>query len=176
MKRPDNLKLGLRGIHHLAISVPSLERAKVFYLEVLGFTLADQISFGPDKQSDQVLELKEAQCASILVNAGNIFLEIFEFDANETLRDDRRRLSEYGYTHFALDVEDIQVAYQYLADAGVNWHHHPVDTGDGYWMASCRVGATDSARETPMSARICSSSSGTLDRTARSSSDRRTPS
>ena len=61
MKRPDNLKLGLRGIHHLAISVPSLERAKVFYLEVLGFTLADQISFGPDKQSDQVLGLKEAQ-------------------------------------------------------------------------------------------------------------------
>jgi len=135
VKRPDNLKLGLRGIHHLAISVPSLERAKVFYLEVLGFTLADQISFGPDKQSDQVLELKEAQCASMLVNAGNIFLEIFEFDANETLRDDRRRLSEYGYTHFALDVEDIQVAYQYLADAGVTWHHHPVDTGDGYWMA-----------------------------------------
>ena len=71
----------------------------------------------------------------MLVNAGNIFLEIFEFDANETLRDDRRRLSEYGYTHFALDVEDIQVAYEYLSDAGVAWHHHPVDTGEGYWMA-----------------------------------------
>ena len=135
MKRPDNLKLGLRGINHLAISVPSLERAKVFYLEVLGFTLADEISFGPDKQSDQILGLKEARCASMLVNAGNIFLEIFEFDANETLREDRCRLSEYGYTHFALDVEDIQVAYEYLSDAGVAWHHHPVDTGEGYWMA-----------------------------------------
>jgi predicted enzyme related to lactoylglutathione lyase len=44
-------------------------------------------------------------------------------------------LSEYGYTHFALDVENIQQAFDYLEDAGVNWHHNPVDTGDGYWMA-----------------------------------------
>ena len=76
MTKPGNLKLGLRGIHHLAISVPSLVVAKQFYLETLGFTLADEISFGPDQQSDQVLGLKDARCRSILVNAGNIFLEI----------------------------------------------------------------------------------------------------
>ena len=135
MKRPRNSKLGFRGVHHLAISVPSLDKAKVFYLEVLGFSLADEISFGPDQQTDQVLGLTKAHCKSILVNAGNIFLEIFEFDASEAVRPDSRRLSEYGYTHFALDVQDIQVAYGYLADAGVVWHHEPVDTGGGYWMA-----------------------------------------
>ncbi len=135
MTKPGNLKLGLRGIHHLAISVPSLVVAKQFYLETLGFTLADEISFGPDQQSDQVLGLKDARCRSILVNAGNIFLEIFEFDSTATLRQGDRPLSEYGYTHFALDVENIQQAFDYLEEAGVNWHHNPVDTGDGYWMA-----------------------------------------
>ena len=135
MTNLSSLKLGLRGIHHLAISVPSLKAAKEFYIDTLGFTLADEISFGPDQQTDQVLGLKDARCNSMLVNAGNIFLEIFEFGSAQKAGHNSRPLSDHGYTHFALDVEDIDKAFDYLRGAGVSWHHNPVDTGDGYWMA-----------------------------------------
>lgn len=125
---------GFRGIHHIAISVPSLAQAKTFYVDKLGFTVTDESHFPPSDESDQVLSLKGADSHVLMVQAGNLFLEIFEFHSPEPRHQHGRRVCDHGYTHFAFEVEDVHEAYRYLEQAGVQWHHTPVEAGEGYFM------------------------------------------
>lgn len=125
---------GFRGIHHIAISVPSLGEARSFYVEKLGFELTDESHFPPSPEADQVLSLKNADSHVLMLKAGNLFLEIFEFHNPEPRRQSNRAVCDHGYTHLAFEVEDIQEAYSYLESAGVQWHHTPVEAGEGYMM------------------------------------------
>jgi catechol 2,3-dioxygenase-like lactoylglutathione lyase family enzyme len=113
---------GIKGIHHVALSVPDLEVAKSFYCDVLGFELADRYDFHRDDQVDRVLELKGASAKSMMVKAGNIYLEVFEFSHPSPATQDARPVCDHGYTHIALEVDDIEAVYDKLAAAGVRWH------------------------------------------------------
>ena len=125
---------GFKGIHHIAISVPSLAEAKVFYVEKLGFTVADEAHLSPTEDGDNVLALENADSHVLMVKAGNLFLEIFEFHNPAPNTQVNRPVCDHGYTHLAFEVEDINVAYRFLEQAGVQWHHTPVDADEGYMM------------------------------------------
>lgn len=126
---------GCKGIHHVAISVPSLADAKTFYVDKLGLVLADETPLPASELGDKVTELKNADSTVIMVNAGNVFLEIFEFHSPVAKAQGKNRpVCDHGYTHLAFEVEDIQQAYQYLEEAGVRWHHSPIEAGEGYMM------------------------------------------
>ena len=125
---------GFKGIHHIAISVPSLKDAKAFYVDKLGFTVADEDHIPPSEEGDKVTALENADCHVLMVKAGNLFLEIFEFHEPTPLPQNNRRVCDHGYTHLALEVEDVQKAYQFLEQAGVQWHHTPVEAAEGYLM------------------------------------------
>jgi len=115
---------GIKGIHHLAISVPDLAKARDFYCGVLGFELAEEFDFGPDEESDRVTRVKGAQADVLMLRAGNMHLEIFEFkNKGVNAQDGDRPVCDHGYTHFALEVDgDIQAIYETLEQAGVKWH------------------------------------------------------
>lgn len=123
---------GFKGIHHIAISVPSLEQAKVFYVEKLGFSVADEAHLPPSEEGDKVAALKNVDCNVLMVKAGNMFLEIFEFHHPTPSLQDNRRVCDHGYTHLAFEVEDVHEAYQFLKQAGVKWHTTPTEAGEGY--------------------------------------------
>ncbi len=125
---------GFKGIHHIAISVPSLEEAKTFYVDKLGFTVADEAHLPHSEEGDKVLALENADSNVLMVKAGNLFLEIFEFHHPTPLEQNNRRVCDHGYTHLAFEVEDVHQAYQFLEQAGVQWHHTPVEAGEGYLM------------------------------------------
>lgn len=126
--------LTVRGIHHIGISVPSLIQAKAFYVDVLGFEIVDESHFPPSHESDAVLALEKADSRVLMLKAGNLFLEVFEFSSPVPAEQDNRPVCDHGYTHFALEVEDIRAAYELLDEAGVRWHHEPIEAGDGYLM------------------------------------------
>ncbi len=123
-----------KGIHHIAISVPSLAEAKLFYVEKLGFELVDEDHIPASASGDEVAQLVNADCHLMMVNAGNVFLEIFEFHSPTPNPQSARPVCDHGYTHFSFEVEDIHVAYNFLANAGVNWHHKPLESCEGYMM------------------------------------------
>ncbi len=125
---------GFRGIHHIGISVPCLTRAKAFYVDKLGFALLDESHFPASDEGDQVLNLQDADSHVLMLRAGNLFLEIFEFHHPEPATQSDRPVSDHGYTHFAMEVDDIHEAYAYLEEAGVQWHHTPIEAGEGYLM------------------------------------------
>jgi len=125
---------GFKGIHHIGISVPSLSAAKAFYVDKLGFTLLDESHFPPSEEGDKVLRLNQADSHVLMLRAGNLFLEVFEFQHPEPAVQHDRPVSDHGYTHFAMEVEDVHKAYDYLQAAGVQWHHTPIEAGEGYLM------------------------------------------
>ena len=128
------MKLGFKGIHHIGISVPSLQAAKSFYVDKLGFIVTDESHFPPSAESDAVLSLEGAETSVLMLKAGNIFLEVFEFQSPEPAIQCTRPVCDHGYTHFAIEVENVHNAYEFLAAAGVLWHHPPIEAGEGYWM------------------------------------------
>lgn len=127
---------GIKGIHHLAISVPDLGAARAFYCDVLGFEVAEEFSFSPSEFGDQVTGVKDAAADAMMLRAGNTHLEVFQFkNPGVVAQASDRPVCDHGYTHFALEVDgDIQEVYETLEQHGVRWHSPVVDDlgGDGF--------------------------------------------
>ena len=123
---------GVKGIHHFAISVPSLQDAKKFYCDLLGFEVAEEFDFGPDEESDRVTRVKGAAADVMMLRAGNVHVEIFEFrNEGVTEQSGDRPVCDHGYTHFSLEVDgDINEVYDTLEKAGVDWHSPVVGSLD----------------------------------------------
>lgn len=117
---------GVRGTHHIAVSVPDLGEAEAFYCGLLGFEVVDRYDFDPTPEGDAVLALKAAAARSILIRAGNVHLEVFEFSSpRPQMPGTRRPVSDIGYTHIALDVVGVDDVYERLKAAGVEFHSPP---------------------------------------------------
>jgi glyoxylase I family protein len=115
---------GIKGIHHIGISVPDLKAAEHFYCEVLGLELVVRWDFEASGIGDQVMGLKNGAAKTLMINAGNIYLELFEFESpkpNE--QGPSRPVCDHGYTHLAFEVDgDIQEVFDRLEKEGVKWH------------------------------------------------------
>jgi glyoxylase I family protein len=126
---------GVNGIHHIALSVPDLTVARNFYVDLLGFEVVGEMSWdqsdsvgkdGPASAIDQILGIKNSSAKQLMMRAGNLCLEFFEYTYPEQPpQDPDRPVNLYGYTHFALDVTGIESVYQKLRAAGVVFHAAP---------------------------------------------------
>ncbi|MCG8369448.1 MAG: VOC family protein [Proteobacteria bacterium] len=129
---------GICGINHIALSVDDLAKAEAFYVDAIGFDLVERYAFEPDALTDRVSGLENCSAQALLIAAGNIYLEIFEFTSPiPAAVDGDRPVCDFGYTHIALDVdpESVDTVYRELEQAGVRWHHPPTgDMGDGLVM------------------------------------------
>ncbi|WP_163836654.1 VOC family protein [Spartinivicinus ruber] len=93
-----------KQIHHIAITCKSLEKLKEFYIK-LGFKL--QKSY----QDDEVIIAH--------LNLKGTLIELFEFNGSiKSIRVKRWdiKLKEPGLVHFALAVDDIKAAKQWVND------------------------------------------------------------
>ena len=124
----------IRGVHHLGVSVPNLDAAKAFYVDKLGFELVDEDTLENSELLDSVTGLRDVSCRMMLLRLGNLHLEIFQFQSPRPSGERAgRSVNEYGYTHLALEVSDVQRAYAELKQAGVAWNFPPVEIAPGYW-------------------------------------------
>lgn len=123
---------GICGIHHVGLSVPDLDVARDFYCGVLGMQPTAPYDFPPSTRGDAILELKGASARSVLLRAGNAYLELFEFATPQPVEQETPpRVCDPGFTHLAFEVdrEAIEHVYAELETAGVRWHA-PLSTDD----------------------------------------------
>ena len=131
MTKPAPIKI--RGVHHFAMSVPSLESAIAFYRDAFGFELVDHEHLGQSEEGDRVTQMKNTDTTLAMLHAGNIFIELFEFHSPQP-GENTRRMCDYGVTHFSFEVEDVYTSHEALKAHCVQWHSDPIDAGDGYLM------------------------------------------
>lgn len=118
----------IHGVHHVALSVPDLDRARDFYVGVLGFEESFQDGWREAPLVDRVMGVQGGAGRAMVVRAGNLALELFEFEKPVPPPfDPEPPVHRYGFTHIALDVSDIDAVYAKLTAAGMQFNCPPQD-------------------------------------------------
>lgn len=121
------MSIGAKGIQHIGVSVPDLDKAREFYLDLLGAVeVGPPLEWRDNPFIDEVLSLKGSAARQFMCRLGNAHIEVFEYALPTPERQDPDRgVNHHGYTHFAVQVEDIQACYQRLLAAGIRVHAPP---------------------------------------------------
>lgn len=121
----------IRGLHHVALSVTDFDVSIKFYVDLLGFKIADQVNWPTGTtEIDTVVGLQDSSARHALLKAGNAYVELFQFltpAGKPAIRG--RPVHDVGITHMAFDVTDIDAIHERLSKAGVSFHSNPVTLG-----------------------------------------------
>src|ERR1700757_4335983 len=104
--------------NHVGISVTDIDRSIAFYRDMLGMEpLCEVFPFGgPDFAA--VMDIPDVTGRMCMIAKGNLQLELFEFTSSKA-RDPEYPVSDRGYSHFGVVVEDVDATYEKLRAAGV---------------------------------------------------------
>jgi lactoylglutathione lyase len=99
------LKGNLRGLQHIGLPVTNLERSKAFYAQ-LGFTVAMRTDLPRGSESVQVAMMQHE----------GLTIELYQLEEQE--RQEIAKRTDGHLDHIALDVIDIEQAYNEICAAG----------------------------------------------------------
>jgi catechol 2,3-dioxygenase-like lactoylglutathione lyase family enzyme len=117
------------GVHHVAISVPDLERGLAFYRDQLGFEVVQRSEFdGTFEGASRAIGLANVNANMAMLKAPNCFVELWEYH-HPVPQDRTARPCDYGYPHMALQVHGIAEECQRLKDGGMTFVGELVDFG-----------------------------------------------
>jgi len=121
----------IRGIHHVAVHVRDLDRMLAFYRDAFGFEIVGE-AFGweNDEFIDTIVDVRGSAARGAMLRAGTCYMELFEYSAPAP--DSERPLQPYdkGYTHFCVDVTDIEQEFERLKGLGMTFNQPgPIDVG-----------------------------------------------
>jgi glyoxylase I family protein len=117
------------GIHHIAIGVNDINKAKVFYCDAFGFEVVQEANWNRNSPlADKAIGLNNTAAQMIMLKGTNAFIELWQY-TNPTPNDKRSRPCDYGYPHFALQVDDIEFEYKRLKQCGMEFVNDVVDFG-----------------------------------------------
>jgi len=121
----------IRGVHHTAISTGDLGRALTFYRDLLGFEVAMEFEWPQGTEpADSITGLKDSAARAVMLKAGNMMVEIFEYSSPSPKEGNPGRpVCDHGVTHICVDVVDIDSEYDRLRSAGMTFHCPPQDLG-----------------------------------------------
>jgi glyoxylase I family protein len=117
------------GLHHVAIGVSDFDKALKFYTEGLGFEIVQQSELDNDPNANRVIGLDSIKAKMAMLKAPNAYVELWQY-SNPVPEDLRSRPCDYGYPHFALQVDDIQAEYDRLKTHGMEFMGEVVHYGD----------------------------------------------
>lgn len=122
------MKGHVQGVHHIGVSVPDLEKARRFYIDLLGAVeeVAPLEWQAGNAFIDAVVGLKDSAARQFMCRLGNTHIEVFEYSSPRSApQDPNRGVHNFGYTHFALQVDDIAAVYDRMLAAGIRFHTPP---------------------------------------------------
>lgn len=126
---------GLRGTEHIGFTVPNLEQATDFFVNVIG--CEPVYDLGPFQASDDWMSRQLNVHPRSVVKKIRLFrcaigtnFEVFEYDAPDQIRKPPRN-SDWGGHHIAFYVDDIAAAVAYLKQKQVRVLGDPVVRTEG---------------------------------------------
>jgi len=132
----------VQGVHHVAVSVPDVAIARKFYIDLLGAREVSATEWGEGNAFiNEIVGLPDCSGKQFMARLGNTYIEVFEYitpRAPDT--DPRRPVNLFGYTHFGLQVDDIDAVYRRMLAAGIHFHTAPRHCGGPEADANGKVG------------------------------------
>jgi catechol 2,3-dioxygenase-like lactoylglutathione lyase family enzyme len=121
----------IRGIHHVAIHCRDMDRMMRFYRDAFGFeVVGEPFSWEDSEFIDRIVDVPQSAARGAMLRAGTCYLEMFEY--REPAPASTRPLQPYdkGYTHFCVDVTEIEQEYERLKGLGMTFSQPaPIDVG-----------------------------------------------
>ena len=149
--RPASPKgqLGVQGVHHIGVSVPDIAKAREFYVDILsGVEEVAPMVWRDNPFIDAVVGLNGSAANQFIVRLGNTHIEVFEYHQPRSApQDPDRGVNTFGYTHFAVQVDDVAECHRRIVAAGLRVHTppmleaittHPDGSKTGYAATYCR--------------------------------------
>ena len=123
----------IRGIHHVAINTPNLDRLLAFYRDVIGFEVVESTRFDwkDSPEIDAIVGIKGSASKVVMLRAANAYIEMFEYQYPKARNADRLNPGDHGYTHICLDVVDVEAEYERLSKNGMTFHAPPTSVEGG---------------------------------------------
>ncbi|MEJ2858345.1 MULTISPECIES: VOC family protein [unclassified Saccharothrix] len=111
---------GARAVHHVAYTVPDLDQAVRFFVDVIGAELVYELGPVEDPDGDWMtrklgVDAKASTNIAMLRLGPVTNLELFEYTAPDQRRELPRN-SDWGGHHLAVHVDDVDAAVAYLRD------------------------------------------------------------
>ena len=121
----------IKGIHHVAIHCRDIDRMIRFYSEALGFeVVGSPYDWADTPLVDQIIDVPGSAARAAMMRAGTCYIELFEFQAPQPGSSKPLNPFDKGYTHFCLDVTEIETEYERLKGHGMTFGSPlPVDVG-----------------------------------------------
>ena len=121
----------IRGIHHVAVHVHDLDKMIRFYGEAFGFeVVGEPFEWENDAFIDKIVDVPDSAAKGAMLRAGNCYLEMFEFKAPRPDSAEPKNPYDKGYTHFCVDVTDIDYEFERLKGLGMTFGQSaPIDVG-----------------------------------------------
>lgn len=122
----------IRGIHHIGMNCRDIERMKKFYGEAFGFKPVDEDGFAWENEPmmDHIVDVQGSASRGIMLRAGTCYLEMFQYSAPAPEVDKPLRPYDRGYTHFCVDVTDMENDIEFLKKCGMTFNDRDfVDVG-----------------------------------------------
>ncbi len=127
---------GMRGSQHIGFTVPDVQQAVDFFVDVIGceafFTIGPFGPFEDDWMTDNLNVNKDAviKVAHLLRCGDGPALEIFDYSSPDQ-RTTPPKNSDIGGHHLGFYVDDMDAAVKYLKDKGIKVLAKPHGFADG---------------------------------------------
>lgn len=116
--------------HHTAVCVTDFERALRFYTEFLPFRLEGEMDRRSEPALGEVVGLPGAVIRWAMLRLGSHRIELFKYYEPQG-RNDARPQCDLGYSHFALEVADVDAVYAQAMASGYSALSPPRDLRGG---------------------------------------------
>jgi catechol 2,3-dioxygenase-like lactoylglutathione lyase family enzyme len=121
----------IRGVHHIGMNVRDMDRMLRFYREAFGFEpIGDGFDWANEPVMDRIVDVPGSAAKGIMMRSGTCYVELFQYSspAPESIRP--LRPHDCGYTHFCIDVTDIESDIEHLKNCGMTFNDREfVDVG-----------------------------------------------
>lgn len=121
----------IRGIHHIGMNCRDMDRMVRFYQEAFGFEKVDD-GFGWENEPmmDHIVDVKGSASKGVMMRAGQCYIEMFQYSAPPPRNDAPLRPNDRGYTHFCIDVTEMETDIEHLKRCGMTFNDRDfVDVG-----------------------------------------------
>lgn len=114
----------IRGIHHFGVNTPDIDRMRAFYEQAFGFeVVGEEIDFRDVPEAALVTGVPGPVARNLMMRAPNCFVELFEWHSPDDGTPPSQKANDLGYTHFMVDVSDVDAEYERLSALGMTFVH-----------------------------------------------------